>query len=790
MRARAGGGRGNRGEEGFILLESVVAISLIAVLLAALGGFTLNAVSATNELRARQAATHIATSAMAALAAVPATNLVTGRYPSSVDPVWQASPDLVDPWLTDMDPAYDEDTTGATATIPIAAQTQTLNNVTYKVTTYLGRCLVRSATSTDCVTPSLGIGIEHLRAVVAVTWTGRACSTSTRTATNPCAYATATLINKDVDPVFNTNRATPPIKPVVTNPGNQVSTVGAVVAVQLAVDDNTGVPPLTWQLTTGSLPLGLTLSASGLVSGSPTTQVANTPLTVTVMDAFGRTGSATFTWTVVAKPTITTPAAQTSNQGTAVNLAVASTCPHTPCRFTLAGAPAGLSINVNTGAITGTPTTIGASPAVTVTITDADNVSATTVPFSWTVVAGLTISNPAPLNATVGSVKNRALTYTCPTTTCTLTLIGTVPGMGLSTSSTTATNNTTTTLNVAQGSGTIYIAGAIQATAVPTGTSRVYTPTVRITSGATNVTSAPGAWTIFAKPTTAAVTARTVKVLAATNVPITYACPNAPCTIGLPARVPGLGLSTNPNNTATNNTTQLTVANTSGTVYINGTVGATAVPSGQTKTWTVTVTITDADTIMTSSSGTWTASKAPSLTDPGSQAIEPNQTLSLQMATTCPNAGCTWQAAAQVGANPTWYPITISSTGRITYANAPAGSYVLRVIVTDSVGSSDTITFPLTVQTFTFSIPDKTTLRPASGTTVVTYDVSAFVRPLASGYSYTVTGAPAWLVLSNNGTFTATVTNGSASSGTITVTATSRASSTSTVVDSFTWTLQ
>ena len=42
-----------------------MAISLIAVLLAALGGFTLNAVTATNELRARQAATHIATSAMA-----------------------------------------------------------------------------------------------------------------------------------------------------------------------------------------------------------------------------------------------------------------------------------------------------------------------------------------------------------------------------------------------------------------------------------------------------------------------------------------------------------------------------------------------------------------------------------------------------------------------------------------------------------------------------------------------------------------------------------------------------
>ena len=118
----------------------------------------------------------------------------------------------------------------------------------------------------------------------------------------------------------------------------------------------------------------------------------------------------------MAKPTITTPAAQTSNQGQAVNLAVASTCPHTPCRFTLAGAPAGLSINVNTGVITGTPTTIGVSPAVTVTISDGDNVTATTSPFSWTVVAGVTISDPAPLNATVGSSQDPGhSTYSCPT---------------------------------------------------------------------------------------------------------------------------------------------------------------------------------------------------------------------------------------------------------------------------------------------------------------------------------------------------------------------------------------
>ena len=322
MRARAGAGpaRGDRGEEGFILLESVVAVSLIAVLLAALGGFTLNAVSATNQLRARQAATHIATSAMAAVAAVPATDLVTGRYQASVDPVWNAAPTSVAPWLTDMERAYDIITTGRTSTIPITAQTQTLNKVAYTVTTYIGTCRA-SSSSSDCVKPPLGTGVEQLRAVVAVTWTGRACSTGTRAANNPCSYVTASLVNRDPDPVFNTNRAVPPVRPVVTPPGNQVSTVGATVALQLEVDDNTGVPPLTWTKT-GTLPTPLTLSTSGLVTGVPDTPVSNTPLTVTVTDAFGRTGSASFTWTVVPKPTITTPAAQTTPQGAAVNLSL------------------------------------------------------------------------------------------------------------------------------------------------------------------------------------------------------------------------------------------------------------------------------------------------------------------------------------------------------------------------------------------------------------------------------------------------------------------------------------
>jgi hypothetical protein len=50
-----------------------------------------------------------------------------------------------------------------------------------------------------------------------------------------------------------------------------------------------GALPLTWSLSGGSLPPGLTLSPNGVVSGIPTAVTVNTPFTVFVRDAgFGQ----------------------------------------------------------------------------------------------------------------------------------------------------------------------------------------------------------------------------------------------------------------------------------------------------------------------------------------------------------------------------------------------------------------------------------------------------------------------------------------------------------------------
>lgn len=81
--------------------------------------------------------------------------------------------------------------------------------------------------------------------------------------------------------------------PVVTNPGNRTDTAGTPVNFQLSASG--GTPPYTW--TAGGLPAGVTISPTGLVSGTVTTPGAS-GVTVTATDATGRAGSASFTWTV------------------------------------------------------------------------------------------------------------------------------------------------------------------------------------------------------------------------------------------------------------------------------------------------------------------------------------------------------------------------------------------------------------------------------------------------------------------------------------------------------------
>ena len=89
----------------------------------------------------------------------------------------------------------------------------------------------------------------------------------------------------------------------VTNPGNQTSTVGTAVSLQIKASDSASGQTLTYSAT--GLPAGLSISSSsGLISGTPTT-AGSSSVTVTAKDTTGASGSTSFSWTVNSTSTCT-----------------------------------------------------------------------------------------------------------------------------------------------------------------------------------------------------------------------------------------------------------------------------------------------------------------------------------------------------------------------------------------------------------------------------------------------------------------------------------------------------
>ena len=78
-------------------------------------------------------------------------------------------------------------------------------------------------------------------------------------------------------------------------------TTGTAYSATLAV--NGGTAPHAWTLTIGTLPNGLSLSPSGVISGVPTQAVTRT-LTFTAADAYNCSGTRTLSLTTVC-PTLT-----------------------------------------------------------------------------------------------------------------------------------------------------------------------------------------------------------------------------------------------------------------------------------------------------------------------------------------------------------------------------------------------------------------------------------------------------------------------------------------------------
>jgi VCBS repeat-containing protein len=250
---------------------------------------------------------------------------------------------------------------------------------------------------------------------------------------------------------------------LLTDPGDQNSAAGDMVALQLSGKDNDG-DQLTYSAT--GLPPGLSIANNGLISGTlPNTAPNGSPYLVTVKatDATNQADTKTFLWTVTTLRLLN-PGPQRNATGDTVDLQIQATGPQgVPFQYNASGLPSNLNMNVNTGRITGSisPTAESSSPfTVTVSVSDGRGVTAQEF-FTWT-IAHILLDNPGDQTYAVGeqvelqiSAKDNdghPLTYSAT---------GLPPGLGI-------------------GSGSGLILGTIPATAL---SGSPYNVTVQATDG-------------------------------------------------------------------------------------------------------------------------------------------------------------------------------------------------------------------------------------------------------------------------------------------------------------------
>ncbi len=559
---------------------------------------------------------------------------------------------------------------------------------------------------------------------------------------------------------------------------------------------------------TGTLPTGITLLTSGILSGTAAPGTGGTYVITLKASNSSVSATQTFTLTINQAPVITSANTTTFTTGTAGTFTVTATGFPAPIFSETGALPSGVTLNTTTGVLSGTPAAgTGGTYIVTVKATNASGTATQT--FTLVVDQAPAITSASTTTFTTGASG----TFTVTTTgypTATITESGTLP------SGVTFVDN---------GNGTATLSGTPAA-----GTGGSYTITI---AAANAVSTAHQTFTLVVNqaPVITSVNAATFTTGKSNTFTVTatgYAAPTFSETGTLPS-----GVTLN----ATTGVLSGTPSSTSGGTYVI-TIKATNAAGSSTQSFTLTVNqppvITSANNttfiVGTASSFkvTTTGYVAPSLTESGNlpsgvtfvdngngtaslagtavagsggvyvititatnEAGTATQTFTLTVnqlpvytsaATTTFNAGVagtftvTTQAYpnarySESGVLPNGIIFTDNGNGTAKFSGTPGlhsgGSYTVTISATNVVGT--------TKQTFTLLVYQAPYITSASSTTFTTGKAGSFTVT-STGYpaaTYTETGTlPSGVTLSSSGALSGTPAAGTGGSYPITITAT------------------
>jgi len=247
--------------------------------------------------------------------------------------------------------------------------------------------------------------------------------------------------------------STAPFSVTVADPlkisGNPAAVATVGESYSAAFTSSGGHAPISWLLSSGALPKGLSFS-NGTISGTPEEPGTSAGLVVQATDvASNKATSAPFSIAVSQPLSIagTPPLFATIGKTYTASFTASGGSGGNVWKVASGTLPAGLMLDATGGKITGTPSVIGTSLNLVIRVTDKDGRIAESAPFSVTVSNDLTLIGAPSAIATVGTAYSATFSTSGGTGNNTWTVLaGTLPtGLRLSNGAITGTPTATGT---------------------------------------------------------------------------------------------------------------------------------------------------------------------------------------------------------------------------------------------------------------------------------------------------------------------------------------------------------